>query len=111
MYVTVSTSSSRSGDDLSDSSLSSGDEDTTSAPSGVRPIPSAGTGDHWRQVVLMLTDHGIGLGSVSNCLVQQVVLDVGEGEVVRQDLLVRLLARRDQGMSFVSNCLLLGLHY
>jgi len=32
-----------SGDDLSDSSLSSGDEDTTSAPSGVRPIPSAGT--------------------------------------------------------------------
>ena len=49
----------------------------------------------------MLSDHGIGLGDVSNCLVQQVVLDVGEGEVVRQDLLVRLLARRSQGMSFI----------
>ena len=84
MYVTVSTSSSRSGDDLSDSSLSSGDEDTTSAPSGVRPIPSAG--DRCRQVVLMMSDHDIGLGSAPNCLVQQVVLDVGEGEVVRQDI-------------------------
>ena len=80
MYVIVSRSSSRSGDDVSDSSLSSGDEDTTSAPSGVRPIPSAGTGDHYRR---SLSDHGIGLGSASNCLVQQVVLDVGEGEVVR----------------------------
>ena len=49
----------------------------------------------------MLSDHGIGLGDVSNCLVQQVVLGVGEGEDVRQDLLVRLLARRDQGMSFI----------
>ena len=97
MYVIVSRSSSRSGDDVSDSSLSSGDEDTTSAPSGVRPIPSAGTGDHWRRVVLMLSDRGIGLGNVSNCLVQQVVLGVGEDEVVWQDLLVRLLARRDQG--------------
>ena len=45
----------------------------------------------------MLSDRGIGLGNVSNCLVQQVVLDVGEGEVVRQDLLVPLLARRNQG--------------
>ena len=61
-----------------------------------------------RQVVLMLSDHGIGLGSASNCLVQQVVLDVGEGEVVRLDLLVRLLARRNQGISFISNCLLVG---
>ena len=104
MYVIVSRSSSRSGDDVSDSSLSSGDEDTTSAPSGVRPIPSAGTGDHWRRVVLMLSDRGIGLGNVSNCLVQQVVLGVGEDEVVWQDLLVRLLARRSQGMSFILNC-------
>ena len=103
MYVIVSRSSSRSGDDVSDSSLSSGDEDTTSAPSGVRPIPSAGTGDHCRQ---LLSDHGIGLGSASNCLVQQVVLDVGEGEVFRQDLLFRLLARRNQGIFFISNCLL-----
>ena len=56
----------------------------------------------------MLSDHGIGSGSASNCLVQQVVLDVGEGEVVRQDLLFRLLARRNQGISFISNCLLVG---
>ena len=94
----MSRSSSSSGDDVSDSSLSSGDEDTTSAPSGVRPIPSAGTGDHYRR---SLSDHGIGLGSASNCLVQQVVLDVGEGEVVRLDLLVRLLARRNQGISLI----------
>ena len=112
MPVTVTVrSTSRSGDDVSDSSLSSGDEDTTTTPSGVRPIPSAGTGDHWRQVVLMLTDHGIGLGSVSNCLVQQVVLDVGEGEVVQQDLPVRLLARKNQGISFTSNFLLVGFHH
>ena len=57
----------------------------------------------------MLSDRGIGLGNVSNCLVQQVVLDVGEGEVVRQDLLVRLLARRSQGISYFSSCLLVGL--
>ena len=50
MYVTMSTSSSHSGDDVSDSSLSSGDEDTTSSPSGVRPIPSAGPGDHWKTI-------------------------------------------------------------
>ena len=106
MYVIVSRSSSRSGDDVSDSSLSSGDEDTTSAPSGVRPIPSAGTGDHCRQ---LLSDHGIGLGSAFNFLKLQVVRDVGEGEVVRQDLLVRLLARRNQGISLISNCLLAGL--
>ena len=30
----------------------------------------------------MLSDRGIGLGNVSNCLVQQVVLGVGEDEVV-----------------------------
>ena len=46
IYVIVSRSSSRSSDDVSDSSLSSGDEDATLAPSGVRPSPSAGTGDH-----------------------------------------------------------------
>ena len=108
MYVIVSRSSSRSGDDVSDSSLSSGDEDTTSAPSGVRPIPSAGTGDHCRQ---LLSDHGIGLGSAFNFLVLQVVRDVGEGEVVRQDLPVRLLARRNQGISFLSKCLLVGFHF
>ena len=47
----------------------------------------------------MLSGHGIGLGSAPNCLVQQVVLDVdvGEGEVVQQDLQVRLSARRNQG--------------
>ena len=44
-----------------------------------------------------MSDHDIGLGSAPNCLVQQVVLDVGEGEVVRRDLLVRLSARRNQG--------------
>ena len=49
----------------------------------------------------MLNDHGIGIGSAPYCLVQQVVLDVGEGEVVRQDLLVRLLARRNQGISLI----------
>ena len=102
MPVTV-ISSSRSGYDVSDSSLSSGDEDTTTTPIGVRPIPSAGTGDHRRQVVLVLSHHGIEMGSAFSCLVLQVVLDVGEGEVVLQDLLVRLLARRNQGISFCSN--------
>ena len=105
MLVSVTvTSSSRSGDDVSDSSLSSGYEDTTTTPSGVRPIPPAGTGDHRRQVVLVLSHHGIEMGSAFSCLVLQVVLDVGEGEVVLQDLLVWLLARRSQGMSFILNC-------
>ena len=54
----------------------------------------------------MQSDHGIGLGSAFNFLVLQVVRDVGEGEVVRQDLPVRLLARGNQGISFFSKCLL-----
>ena len=58
----------------------------------------------------MPSDRGIGLGNVYNCLVQQVVLDVGEGEVVLQDLLVRLLARRNQGISCIYNFFLVVLH-
>ena len=59
MYITVSSSSSRSGDDVSDSSLSSGDEDSASAPSGVRPIPSAGPGDQWMTIGTHVESHGI----------------------------------------------------
>ena len=54
---------------------------------------------------------GIGLDSAFNFLALQVVRDVGEGEVVRLDLLVRLLARRNQGISFISNCVLVGFHH